>query len=270
MDLGLQGKVCVVAGGSRGIGLACAATLAAEGAQVIVVGRDRARLERAAGDVARHAADAERAVLPLACDLTAPDAPARIAQAVAETGAGAPWGVVVAAGATRARQLDELPDEVWEEQWRLHVIAPLRLLRSVCPAMAEEGGGRVVVVGSSAGRRPSATLDPSYSVTKAAQHALARTFADRYAARGVNVNVIAPGPVEGELWAGPGGLAEEIARRQRTSVDAVLEATRRRSPTGRMTSADEVAALCALLLSPRVTNATGAVYALDGGAVAAF
>ena len=85
------------------------------------------------------------------------------------------------AGTSRARPLDELDDADWQEQWELHVMAPMRLMRALAPRMAERGGGRIVNVSSSSGKRPSVTLDAAYSVTKAAQLSLSRVFADAWA-----------------------------------------------------------------------------------------
>ena len=86
-----------------------------------------------------------------------------------------------------------MPDSDWREQYELNVMAPLRAMRAAIPAMAERGWGRVVNVASTAGKRPSAAM-PEYSVAKAAELSLSRLFADRYAAKGVLVNAICPGP----------------------------------------------------------------------------
>src|SRR2546421_245343 len=96
------------------------------------------------------------------------------------------------------------------------VLAAMRLMRAAAPRMAARGAGRIVNVSSSSGKRPSGNLDPSYSVTKAAELSLSRVFADRWAREGVLVNAVTPGPVEGELWFEPGGLADQIAARQGT------------------------------------------------------
>ena len=127
------------------------------------------------------------------------------------------------AGTSRARSLEELTDADWQDQWELHVMAPMRLMRALAPAMAEAGGGRIVNVTSSAGKRPSATLDAAYSVTKAAQLSLSRVFADLWADRGVLVNAVAPGAVESGLWTGPGGLADQIAERSGSPREEVLQ-----------------------------------------------
>jgi 3-oxoacyl-[acyl-carrier protein] reductase len=242
MNLGLEGRVCVVTGGTRGIGAATVRMLAQEGALVL--------------SVARSGADVE-------LDVTVPDAAERLLEACPET----PWALVNNAGASQARALDDLTDADWQEQWDLHVMAPMRLMRAMAPAMADTGGGRIVNVGSSSGRRPSGRLDASYSVTKAAQLSLSRVFADAFAAQGVLVNAVTPGPIEGELWKGDGGLADQIAARTGRTRDEVLEGTRTSPPLGRMGTDDEVAAVIAFLCSERASNVAGAAWAVDGGSV---
>ncbi|MEA2408328.1 MAG: 3-oxoacyl-[acyl-carrier protein] reductase [Thermoleophilaceae bacterium] len=242
MNLGLEGRVCVVTGGTRGIGAATARMLAQEGARVVTVARSGADLE---------------------LDVTAEDAGERLLAACPE----APWALVNNAGTSQARALDDLTDADWQAQWELHVMAPMRLMRAVAPVMADNGGGRIVNVSSSSGRRPSGRLDASYSVTKAAQLSLSRVFADAFAAKGVLVNAVAPGAVDGDLWNEAGGLADQIAARTGQSRDEVLEATRSSPPLGRMGTGDEIAAVIAFLCSERASNVAGATWAVDGGTV---
>lgn len=242
MQLGLEGKVCVVTGGSRGIGAATARMLSQEGARVLTV--------------ARHRADVE-------LDLTAPEAAGLVVDACRE----APWALVNNAGTSRARALEELTDADWQAQWDLHVMASMRLMRAFAPRMAEAGGGRIVNVSSSSGKRPSSNLDAAYSVTKAAQLSLSRVFADLWAARGVLVNAVAPGPVEDELWTEPGGLADQLAARRGSDREEVLESSRARLPVGRMATPEEIAAAIVFLCSERASNVTGASWSVDGGSV---
>ena len=242
MNLGLDGKVCVVTGATRGIGAATVRMLSQEGAQVLGVARHGAQLE---------------------LDVTAPDAGERVLEACPAT----PWALVNVAGASRARPLEELGDSDWQRQWELHVMGPMRLMRTLAPVMAEAGGGRMVNVASSSGKRPSGRLDPSYSVTKAAQLSLSRVFADMWAARAVLVNAIAPGPVEGESWTSEDGLADQLAARSGKTRDEVLEATRSGLPRGRMGTDDEVAAAIVFLCSQPASNVVGAAWSVDGGSV---
>jgi 3-oxoacyl-[acyl-carrier protein] reductase len=133
--------------------------------------------------------------------------------------------------------------------------------------MAPDGGGRVVNVVSSAAKRPSASLDPAYSVTKAAQLSLSRVFADRYAGQGVLVNAVAPGAVAGSMWLAPGGLADELAERRGTTREEILETVAGRIPLGRMGDEDEIAAVIVFLCSERASNVAGAAWSVDGGTV---
>jgi 3-oxoacyl-[acyl-carrier protein] reductase len=242
MNLGLEGRVCVVTGGSRGIGAATARMLSQEGARVLTV--------------ARHGADLE-------LDVTAPDSGERLLDACPEP----PWALVNSAGTSQARPLEELSDADWQEQWELHVMAPMRLMRALAPVMAGAGGGRMVNVSSSSGRRPSRRLDASYSVTKAAQLSLSRVFADAFAGEGVLVNAVTPGAVEGELWTEEGGLADQIAARTGSTREEVLASSRSSPPLGRMGTEEEVASVITFLCSERASNVAGAAWAVDGGTV---
>ena len=241
MNLGLDGKVCVVTGATRGIGAATVRMLKQEGAQVL--------------GVARHGADLE-------LDVTAPDAGERVLAACPAP----PWALVNAAGTSRARALDELTDADWQAQWELHVMGPMRLMRALAPAMPT-GGGRIVNVASSSGKRPSRRLDASYSVTKAALLSLSRLFADTWSGEGVLVNAVAPGPIEGESWTAPDGLADELAARTGKTHDEVLADTAAGLPLGRMGTDDEAAAVIVFLCSQPASNVTGAAWSVDGGSV---
>jgi 3-oxoacyl-[acyl-carrier protein] reductase len=241
MDLGLNGRTCIVTGGTRGIGLATSHLLEAEGARVL-------RVARSGGD--------------LDLDVTAPDAGERVLAALD----GPPWALVNGAGAGEARGLDA-PEEAWQFQWELHVMGPMRLMRALAPRMAEGGGGRIVNVCSSSGKRPSVRLDASYSVTKAAELSLSRVYADGWAGRGVLVNAVTPGPVEGAVWLDEGGLADQQAEASGASREEVLASARGRIPLGRFGVADEIAAVIAFLCSERASNVAGAAWSADGGSV---
>jgi 3-oxoacyl-[acyl-carrier protein] reductase len=121
-------------------------------------------------------------------------------------------------------------------------------------------------VTSSSGKRPS-SRNAAYSVTKAAELSLSRLFADQWAADGVLVNAVAPGPVATPLWVGDGGLADQSAAREGITRDEALEQAAAKIPLGRLGEEDEIAAVIVFLCSRRASNVTGAAWAVDGGAV---
>jgi 3-oxoacyl-[acyl-carrier protein] reductase len=243
VDLGLEGKACIVTGASRGIGMATARMLAEEGASVLPVSRGEG----------------------FAADVTEPDAGERIVAECLER-FGRVDALVNNAGTSAVIPLDELSDDDWQEQWDLHVMAPLRLMKAAAPRMAEAGEGRIVNVCSSSGKRPTLT-NAAYSVTKAAQLALSRVFADAYASEGVLVNAVTPGPVETPLWTGKGGLADQAAEKRGISPEEALAAQREKIPLGRFGTEDEIAAVIVFLCSERASNVTGAAWSVDGGSV---
>lgn len=261
MDLGLRDRACIVTGASEGIGRRTAVRLAAEGAAVLLAARRGEALERAAAACREAGGRAEI----LALDITAADAGERLLEACLER-FGRVDGLVNNAGTSSARSLEELTDEDWQAQWDLHVMAPMRLMRALAPAMAERGWGRIVNVSSSSGKRPG-QRNIAYSVTKAAELSLSRAFADYYADRAVLVNSITPGPVGTELWLGPGGLADQVAEAQGKTRDEVLESVARGVPQGRFGTDDEMAAVVVFLCSELASYVTGAAWSVDGGAV---
>lgn len=261
VDLGLADRAAIVTGASRGIGLATARTLAAEGAAVLLVARSADALE---SGLAECRAAGGRAA-SLAVDVTAPDAADRIV-AECERRFGAVDVLVNNAGTSEVKSLDELTDADWQAQWELHAMAPMRLMRAAAPRMAVRGRGRIVNVCSSSGRRPSLSY-PAYSVTKAAQLSLSRTFADAYAGSGVHVNAITPGPVETGLWLDAGGLADQTATARGITHDQALEAARAKIPRGRFATEEEIAGVIAVLCSELAANVVGAAWAVDGGSV---
>jgi NAD(P)-dependent dehydrogenase (short-subunit alcohol dehydrogenase family) len=261
MDLGLDGRVCVVTGASRGIGFETARLLCAEGASVVLLARDAPQLESAVAKCAE--AGGAAAGLPL--DITAADAAERIRDFALERFG--PVDVLVNnAGTSVARPLAKLEDADWQAQWLLHVMAPMRLMRELAPAMAERRWGRIVNVTSSSGKRPSA-MNVAYSVTKAAQLSLSRAFADLYAPLGVLVNAVAPGPVATPLWMAPGGLADQVGETEGISREEAIGTRRAKVPLGRFGEAPEIAGVIAFLCSELASNVVGAAWSVDGGAV---
>jgi 3-oxoacyl-[acyl-carrier protein] reductase len=257
VDLGLRDRACIVTGATRGIGRETARMLHAEGARVLLVARD-------ADELAEVSADAGGEFL--AADVTVPEDAERIVATCAER-FGAVDVLVNNAGTSIVRSLEELTDDDWQLQWELHVMGPMRLMRAAGPRMAAAGGGRIVNVCSSAGKRPSLT-NAAYAVTKAAQLSLSRVFADRYAADAVLVNAVAPGPVASPLWTAEGGLADQAAAARGVSREEALEAQAAKIPLGRFAEPEEIAAVVVFLCSAAASTVTGAAWSADGGMVA--
>jgi len=266
MDLGLAGRACVVTGASSGIGRETALQLCAEGAKVLLVARGEERLTAVTEEAQRAAEPAGGTAAPLVLDVTDEDAGERML-AAAEESFGTLDVLVNNAGAAKWRDLDDVPDEDWRAQYELNVMAPLRAMRAAIPPMADRGWGRVVNVCSTAGKRPSAAM-AEYSVAKAAELSLSRLFADRYAKTGVLVNAVAPGPVEAEMWMGPGGLLDQSVEMSGavSREEALAEAGSKR-PIGRLAQADEIAATIVFLCSERASYVAGAAWSVDGGTV---
>jgi 3-oxoacyl-[acyl-carrier protein] reductase len=258
MDLGLRDKVCVVTGSTGGIGLETARLLAAEGARVVVCGRDAKRV-----DEARHGSGA---ALGVVCDLADPAAPARlIAEAVAELG-----GLdclVNNVGLAVQRSFEEVTERDWAELWQLNVMSYVRAIRAALPEFRKRGGGAIVNVASSAGKRPSTSM-PDYSITKAGVLSLSRLVADLYSGEGIRTNAVTPGPTATAAWLDEGGLADQQAARTGKTHDEVLAAVAQGRPLGRLAEPEEVAAVIVFLCSERASYVTGAAWSADGGTVA--
>src|SRR5918995_5804494 len=247
MDLGLRGKTCVVTGSTGGIGLDTARLLVAEGARVVTCGRSGAP---GVGEELHVQADLARA-----------GEPERLIEE-----AGAVDVLVNNAGAAYQRDFLEVTDEQWQEMWDVNVMSAVRAIRAAVPEMRERGGGAIVNVSSTAGKRPSTGM-PHYSVVKAALLSVSRLTADLYAKDGVRCNAVTPGPTATQAWLGEGGLADQQAARTVKSRDEVLAAVGAGPPLGRLGEAEEIAAGVVFLFSHPASYVTGAAWSADGGTV---
>lgn len=246
MNLGLDGKKCLVTGSTGGIGLETARLLIAEGACVVTSGR---RGAPDIGEVAHVQADLslrgepERAVAEATSELAAIDV------------------LVNNVGVARQARFEDVPDEEWDEYWQLNVMSYVRAIRAALPGLRETGGA-IVNVSSTAGKRPSTGM-PHYSVTKAAVLSLSRLVADLYAGDGVRCNAVTPGPTATDAWLGEGGLADQ----QGGDRDEVLRRVGAGRPLGRLAHPEEIAAVIVFLCSDRASYVTGAAWSADGGTV---
>jgi 3-oxoacyl-[acyl-carrier protein] reductase len=257
MDLGLLGRVCVVTGSTSGIGFECARLLAAEGARVVVTGRDGERVESA-----RREAGAE---LGVTCDLSDAGAPADLV-AETERKVGPVQCLVNNIGEAYQVGFEEVTDEQWDAMWQLNVMSYVRCIRAALPALKAAHNGVIVNVSSTAGKRPSTAM-PNYSVTKAAVLSLSRLVADLYAKDGIRCNAVTPGPTATGAWLGAGGLADQQAARSGKTRDEVLAAVGSGRPLGRLAGPGEIASVIAFLCSERASYVTGSAWSADGGTV---
>jgi 3-oxoacyl-[acyl-carrier protein] reductase len=260
MDLGLRGRSAIVSGGSSGIGLSVARMLDAEGANVLLLGRRAAALRAAVQECGTDG----RAEW-LAVDVTDPDAGERAVAACLER-FGRLDALVNNAGGNDVRMLEQLTDADWQQQWDLHVMAPMHLMRAAVPVMVEAGWGRVVNVGSSSGKRPG-RRNAAYSMSKAGQLSLSRSYAEAYAADGVLVNSITPGPTATELMVSAGGLVDQSVQAGGGTRDEVLASIAAGVPRRKVAEPDEIASVVVFLCSELAANVVGAAWSVDGGIV---
>ena len=245
MDLGLDGKRCLVTGSTAGIGLEIVRQLALEGARVVSTGR-------------RHAPGVGEEAHVVA-DLAHAGEPERVVDETAERLGGLDV-LVNNVGIARIARFDEVGDEEWDTYWQLNVMSYVRAIRSALPHL-RDGGGSIVNLSSSAGKRPSTSM-PHYSVTKAAVLSLSRLISDLYAKDGIRSNAVTPGPTGTDIWLGDGGLADQQG--DRGEVLAKVAAGR---PLGRLANPDEIASVVVFLCSDRASYVTGAAWSADGGTV---
>jgi NAD(P)-dependent dehydrogenase (short-subunit alcohol dehydrogenase family) len=259
MDLALNGRVAVVTGASKGIGLAIVHALRAEGALVVAGARSTASLEGIDG------------VTAVALDLAAPDGPARLVQAALDA-YGQVDVLVNNVGAVKLRMdgFLALTDADFEWALQLNFFTALRATRAALAPMVAAGGGAIVNVASvNAFFQPDgATID--YGAAKAAVVNLTKSLSQEFGPQGIRVNAISPGPVSTDLWMGEGGVADTVAKATGTDADSAREAIVAGIggfATGRFTTPEEVATLVVLLASGRLGNVTGTNVTIDGGLI---
>lgn len=257
MDLGLKGKVALVAASNRGLGRAIAEELAAEGADLVLCARDEARLREARQAIER-ASDARVVAVP--ADLTDPEQLRR----VVEAGLGA-FGridiLVTNAGGPPRGPFESHSPEAWQAAVRLNLESVLNLTRAVLPGMKERRWGRIINITSIAVRQPVDGLILSNSV-RAAVTGFARTLANEVAPFGITVNNALPGWTRTERVE---ALAAATARQEGITPAEAQARWETEIPMGRLGEPREFAALVAFLASERASYLTGTSIQVDGG-----
>ncbi len=259
MDLGLKDKVALVTAASKGLGLAVASGLAAEGARVAISARSEDLLSAAATELG--AAD-QVAAFP--ADLTDPGAVESMADAVLDR-----FGhvdiLVCNTGGPRTMSFMETTTEDWEDALQMMFFPAIQLCRRVIPGMREAGGGRIVFMTSTWVKQPRdrGTLS---TVVRSAISGLSKHLANELAEDNILVNQVMPGPA----WT---GRAEEIvgglAERRGVTVDVVKAEIMEELPLRRYGSPEEVAAAIIFLASEQAAYITGTALQVDGGQIKA-
>lgn len=256
MDLELGGKVAVVTGASRGIGLAVVRALAGEGAMVVAGARTVDTLAGLDG------------VTALELDLAQPGGPEALVSRALERHDRVDV-LVNNVGRVQLRVDGFLAtsDADFEASLEINFFSALRATRAAVAAMLPREGGVIVnVVSVNAFFQPDGlTID--YGAAKAALLNVAKALSQELGPGGIRINSVSPGPVETDLWLGEQGVAATIGHAKGVDPATVRQQTMAGIASGRFSTAEEVATLVALLASPRTANVTGANYVIDGGLV---
>ena len=259
MDTGLKGKVALVFGASRGLGLATAEALAAEGARVAIVARQEATLTEAATSIAR-ATGAD--VLPLVCDVSRPDDARRAVREAAAHFGGLDI-VVTNSGGPRAGAFDTLTEQDFAYAVELLFMSVVRVCLEAVPIMRQRGGGRIIHVTSITVKQPVDNLMLSNAVRPAVV-GFARSLATELAPEGITVNCVAPGYTRTERVV---ELNAANAEREGTTVNAIEERLVATIPMKRLGEPQELASLIVFLASNNAAYITGTTLQVDGGYV---
>ncbi len=258
MDLGLRGKRAVITGGSVGIGLAVAHALAAEGVEIVIIARDKLRVEREASQVgAAHGVKS----LGISADVSRKE---DIDSAVARIDSFFDGVDILInnAGTGTSETIMDAPDEKWNHFWDLHVMAAIRLSRALVPRMRKRGGGVILNTASICAKQPLG-YEPIYDTTKAALVMMSKCLANELIKDNIRVNAVNPGLILTPDWKKTAAL---LTQGTTTTVDQYLDKIARdNAPIGRFATPEELAHFYVFLCSPRASYCVGSSYYVDGG-----
>ncbi|GAA4531454.1 oxidoreductase [Amycolatopsis samaneae] len=260
MDLHLTGKTAVVTGGSKGIGLAIARTLTAEGVRVVAAARTvTPELAALAPGVVAVTADLSTRAGAKALGEQALDVLGGVDILVNNLGG-------VRQGSGHDERFADIDDDAWQEAFELNLFSAVRVTRAVLPSVVERRG--VIITMSSIGAR--FTHPPiEYGAAKAALTNVSKALAEELGRHGVRAVTVSPGPTRTGNWSDPSSMAGDLAREAGLDLGTFLERLPERMgiTTGRLAEPEETAALVAFLASPHAANITGADYLVDGGVI---
>jgi 3-oxoacyl-[acyl-carrier protein] reductase len=252
MDLGLAGKVAIVTGGSRGLGLAAATALIAEGAHVVICARGEAALEQAASKLQATAASGAQ-VATVTADVST-EAGVRAVIATAIDRFERIDVLVNNVGLARGADVEATTDADWQEAFDQTLFPAIRMTRLAVPHMRQQGGGAIVIVSSIFGREAGGRM--TYNAVKAAEISLAKSLAQQLAKDQIRVVSVAPGSIlfEGGSW----------WKRQQADPEGLAKFVKQELPFGRFGKPEEVGAAIAFLASDRASWISGTTVVVDG------
>jgi NAD(P)-dependent dehydrogenase (short-subunit alcohol dehydrogenase family) len=258
MDLGLRGKNALITGGSIGIGLAVAESLASEGVNLLLCARNEDRVRAEASRIAERSGVR---VTGVKADVTSTaDIAALIATAGRELGT---IDILINnAGTGSSETIMEADDARWQYYWDLHVMAAVRLSRGIVPLMRKAGGGVILNTASICATQPLG-YEPIYNVTKAALVMFGKCLANELIPENIRVNTISPGLILTPDWRKTAGILTEGTPR---SVDDYLDGVaKEHAPIERFASPEELAHFYTFMCSDKSTYCVGSNHFVDGG-----
>lgn len=254
MDLGLDGKLAVVTGGSKGIGLGIARTFAREGCDVLICARNGDLIAAEAKSIADEFG--VRAV-GIAADVSTVDGCTAVVDKAAELGGA--HVLVSNAGTGSNETVMEALDEKWLDYWNLHVMAAVRLSRGLAPQMEQHGGGAILLNASICAVQPL-WYEPIYNVTKAALLMFGKCLSTEFIAKNIRVNTVNPGLIRTPDWE---KTARELAGDK--WEDYLQGVADEFADIKRFGTVDELADFCVFICSDRAGYSVGSAYHVDGG-----
>lgn len=255
MDLGLNDKVVLITGGSKGIGLACASAFLAEGARVALASRSAVNLREAQAALRSEGHE----VFTVEADLTASGAATRMVEAVGAA-LGAPSVLVNSAGAARRTPIAELTEADWRAGMDAKYFPYVNAMTACLPVMVQAGGGAIVNVIGMGGKQATPTHLPG-GAANAALMLVNAGIANGYASKGIRVNAVSPGPtLTARLKQ---GIAAE-ARHLGVSEDEAARQSTARMALGRHAAPEEIANVVVFLSSDKASYVNGITMSLDG------